>query len=255
VRAGAVSPVEEERARVNLERVRLQLAREARALELARAQLAATWGEPSPQFTRALGELDTLAPTPDVARLEAAVSDSPELARWNAEIGQREAALALERARRIPDVTVSVGGRYYADGDDAGLVAGVSVPLPLFDRNRGGVLDAGHRVARTRAEQRLADVSVRAALRARYQELLAAREEIAALRDRIIPHAERVFSETRRGYAIGLFRHVEVLDAQRTLFDARRELLDALTAFHLAAIDLERITGVPLAELARRTTP
>jgi cobalt-zinc-cadmium efflux system outer membrane protein len=255
VRAGAVSPVEEQRASVNLERVQLDLVREARALEVARAQLAATWGDPTPQFTRALGALDALPPTPDLARLEAAVSDSPELARWNAEIAQREAALALERARRIPDVTVSLGGRYYSDGDDGGLVAGASVPLPLFDRNRGGVLDARHRVARARAEQRLADVSVRAALRARYQELLAAGEEVAALRDRIIPHAERVFLETRRGYATGLFRHVEVLDAQRTLFDARRELLDAWTAFHLAATDLERITGVPLAELAGRATP
>lgn len=255
VRAGAVSPVEEDRARVNLERVQLEVARTAKVLESARAQLAATWGEAQPQFARARGALDATPPVPELARLEAAVPESPELARWNAEIGQREAAVALERSRRIPDVTVSLGARHYAEGSDTGLVAGVSVPLPLFDRNRGNILDARHRIARAQAERRLADVSLRSALRVSYQDLLVASSEAAALRDAIIPRAERVFRETQRGYTTGLFRYVEVLDAQRTLFDARRELLDALAALQFAATDLERLTGTPLAELAGRVSP
>ena len=255
VRAGAVSPVEAERARVNLERVQLEVARNARALESARSLLAATWGDPRPQFGRALGTLDSLPPVPDLARLESAVPESPELARWNAEIAQREAAVAVARAQRVPDVRVSLGGRHYSDGDDAAAVAGISVPIPLLDRSRGSILDARYRVARAQAERRLADVSVRSALRASHQDLSMASEEIAALRDRIIPHAENVARDTQRGYARGLFRYVEVLDAQRTLFDARRELLDALAAFHFAANDLERQTGIPLAALAGSTTP
>ena len=111
------------------------------------------------------------------------------------------------------------------------------------------------RLARAQAERRLADVSVRTALTASYQELSIANGEIEALRDRIIPRAERVFQETRRGYATGLFRYVEVLDAQRTLFDARRELLEALAAFHFSATDLERLTGTPLSDLSGRSTP
>ena len=255
VRAGAVSPVEAERARVNLERVQLELARNAKALEAARALLSATWGESRAQFGRARGALDATPPVPALAQLEALVPESPELARWNAEIAQREAALALERSRRTPDITLSVGARHYAEGSDAGLVAGFSVPLPLFNRNRGGILDARYRTARAQAERRLTDVSSRAALAAGYQDLLTASSEAEALRDRIIPRAERVYRETRRGYATGLFRYVEVLDAQRTLFDARSELIDALTAFHFAATDLERLTGSPLARSAGGSKP
>lgn len=255
VRAGAVSPVEEERARVNLERVQLEALRSAKELETARALLAATWGESDVTFERATGDLGVLPPLPTLSALLAAAPESPDLARWNAEIAQREAAIALERARRIPDLTVSAGGRQFAEGSEAGLVAGVSVPLPLFDRNRGNILDARHRLARAEAERRLADVSVRSGLLASYQEISVAHGETTALRDRIIPRAERVFQQTRRGYATGLFRYVEVLDAERTLFGARRELLDALVTFHLAATDLERLTGTPLAELSGRSTP
>jgi cobalt-zinc-cadmium efflux system outer membrane protein len=255
VRAGAVSPVEEDRARVNLERVQLEVVRSAKELERARALLAATWGQSQAGFERARGDLAALPPLPTPERLLAAAPESPELARWNAEISQREAAIALERARRIPDVTLSLGARHYAEGSDTGLVAGVSVPLPLFDRNRGNILDTRYRLARAQAERRLADVSVRTALTASYQELSIANGEIEALRDRIIPRAERVFQETRRGYATGLFRYVEVLDAQRTLFDARRELLEALAAFHFSATDLERLTGTPLSDLSGRSTP
>ncbi len=255
VRAGAVSPVEEERARVTLERVQLEVVRSAKELDAARVWLAATWGESQARFEWVRGDLGTLPPLPALDSLLAAAPESPELARWNAEVGQREAAIAVERARRIPDVTVSLGARHYAEGSDTGLVAGVSVPLPLFDRNRGNILDTRYRLARAQAERRLADVSVRTALTAGQRTLSIAHVEIEALRDRIIPRAERVFQETRRGYATGLFRYVEVLDAQRTLFDARRELLDALAAFHFAATDLERLTGTPLSDLEGRSTP
>ncbi len=255
VRAGAVSPVEEERARVNLERVQLEVARSAKELETARVLLAATWGESAASFGRVRGELGALPALPPLAALLAAAPESPELARWNSEIAQREAAIALEHTRRTPDLTVSVGARHFAEGSDAALVAGISVPLPLFNRNRGNILDARYRLARAEAERRLADVSVRSGVTAIYQDLAIAHSEAEALRDRIIPRAQRVFQETRRGYATGLFRYVEVLDAQRTLFDARRELLDALAAFHLAATDAERLTGTPLAELSGRSTP
>ena len=87
------------------------------------------------------------------------------------------------------------------------------------------------------------------------RELEIAHGEVQALRDRIVPSAERVFRETRRGYARGLFHYVEVPEAQRTLFDARRELLEALAGFHLAAVDLERLGGTPLSRLGEEVTP
>lgn len=253
VRAGAVSPVEEDRARVNLDRVGLDAAQVDNDLEAARVLLAASWGQSRARFDLATGDLWTLPPLPEIEALEAIAGESPELARWNAEIAQREAALAVERSARVPNLEVSVAARHHPLGNASGVVAGFSIPLPVFDRNQGGILAARHEVVRARTDQRRVDVSIRSALVASHQAFVIANRQVETLRDQIIPRASLVFEKMRSGYATGLFRYVEVLDAQRTLFDARRELLDAVLALHLAATDLERLTGTPLIQLAKRT--
>jgi len=252
VRAGAVSPVEEDRAHVNLDRVQLDAARAENELVAARVMLASTWGQVQPRFETVAGDLWTLPPLPDPEALDAAAEVGPELARWRAEIAERESSLAVERAARVPDVVVSLAGRHHPLGAVGGVVAGVSVPIPVFDRNQGGQLAARDALARARAERRRSGAGIRSAIAATHQALVLGHRTATTLRDEIIPRADRVFERTRRGYATGLFRYVEVLDAERTLFAARRELIDALLALHLAATDLERLTGTPLTELARR---
>ena len=56
-------------------------------------------------------------------------------------IGPWSTVLTLAEAKAIPDVTVSLGGRYYQDEQSAGVVALVSVPLPVFDRNLKGLAE------------------------------------------------------------------------------------------------------------------
>ena len=46
-----------------------------------------------------------------------------------------------------------------------------------------------------------------------------------------------------------LFRLVDTLDAQRTLFEARHEYVSALERYHVAWAALERLTGTPLDSL------
>lgn len=255
VRSGAVAPTEEDRAVVNLERVQLEARRSLTELDAARALLAASWGATTPSFTAVVGDLSIAPAPPSLASLQALAPESPELARWNAEVEAREASLSLERARRVPDVTASLGARYYADTDDAGLVAQLSVPIPLFDRNQGSILDARYRIARAASDRRAVEVTVRAQIESAYRALEAASLEVSTLRERIIPRATRVFDATRRGYATGLYRYVEVLDAQRTLFEAKRELLEALTSYQLSATDLERLTATPLERLYEKPRP
>ena len=246
VTTGAGSPIEVDRARVQLERVEIQTLRTNHELDAARALLAATWGSSTASFTQAVGDLTPISPPPQLETLEALSSESPEIARWNAEVAQREAALAVERARKIPDVTIGAGPRYYTEAGDVALVMSVSVPLPLFDRNQGNILDTRHRLARATTERRAAEVTVRSQLTAAYHSLAAAFGEVEALRDRVIPDAEKVYRSARQAYGTGLFRYVEVLDAQRTLFETRSQLVDAMAAYHNAATDVERLTGTPL---------
>jgi cobalt-zinc-cadmium efflux system outer membrane protein len=246
VRAGAVSFLEEGRAKVAVSRTVLDRARLGRELDAARAALAALWGASTVTFDRVRGDLETLTPPPAPESLRAGLAANPDLARWTAELEAREAAVDLETARRIPDIRVGFGGRYLADGDDGALVTEVTVPLPLIDRNQGAILEAERRLAKAAVERHAAEASLHARLAAAYQALGAAFERAETMRRTTIPQAESVYAGAADGYAKGLFRYLEVLDAQRTLFELRSEYLQALGAYHTAAADLERLTGAPL---------
>jgi cobalt-zinc-cadmium efflux system outer membrane protein len=246
VSAGATSQVEASRAMVAVEQARIALTKLEHDLEASRAALAASWGADSATFGRAEGNLQAISPPPPFSTLAALVDENPDLARWNTEIAQRKAALANEQAKRIPDVTISVGPRYYADNSSGGLVAGFSVPLPLFNKNSGAIVSAENRVRRAEAEQAAAHSSVNAELRSVYEELSAAHSEVEALRKHALPAAEAAYSGAMKAYQAGRFRYLEVLDSQRTLFEIKVAEIEALASYHRAAASLERLTGNPL---------
>ncbi|MGH7372154.1 MAG: TolC family protein, partial [Candidatus Methylomirabilales bacterium] len=122
VLAGKVSPVEETRARVTLASVKIEQARAARELEAARKRLAATWGSTIPRFQSAQGKLDQVLPIPTLEGLIRRLTQNPDLARWAAELAQRQAAIDLEESRAVPDLTVSLGVTQFTDTDDSALV-------------------------------------------------------------------------------------------------------------------------------------
>jgi cobalt-zinc-cadmium efflux system outer membrane protein len=209
--------------------------------------LAATWGSAAPRFTGVRGDLgDGVAAPPPLAGRVARRDANPAGARGGRGRAEREAQLALARARRVPDPTLGIGGRHFSDNGDNALVFQVSLPLPVFDRNHGNVLAAGRDLARARAERAAAGLSVRTALVRRHADLAAAFDEAVVLRQRSIPSAERAFAGTRSGHRQGLFNGYDVLAAQRTLFDLRVREVDALLAYHHARADVARLVAAPL---------
>ncbi len=64
------------------------------------------------------------------------------------------------------------------------------------------------------------------------------------MKTRIIPDARVAFEGAREGYQLGKFGYVFMLDAQRILFDAEIQHLDALTTYHQTLADVDRLTGL-----------
>lgn len=243
VDAGAAPPVEATRDRVAVATARIDRVRAVRRLEAARVELAATWGSATADFSEVVGEVGPVVPPPPLEGLRPLLSQNPTLAAWNQEVARREALVELEDARRIPDVTAAAGVRWLAEPDDAALVAGFSVPIPLFDRNQGDRAAARADLRRARAERRAEEAALGTELERAYQELAARHEEIVELRGEILPAARDAFDGVRNGYRQGLFRNTDVLDAQRTLVELRLREIDAVRAYQVARAALERLTA------------
>ncbi len=243
VNTGAVSPIEEDRARVALSQGKIERDSRLRALEQAKLALAQSWGSTEVTFSSVRGDFPTLASPPRLDQLLSRIEANPDLARWTSELEARRAAVALAKAQAVPDLTLSAGGRYYQDEQDGGVVALFSLPLPLFNRNQGAILAAERRLSRARSEKRAAEVTVTSLVSRAYEALLTAYQRALELRDTALPQARAVFDGTRSGYARGLFRYLEVLDAQRTLFDLRADYVTALADYHQARVDVARLLG------------
>ncbi len=254
VRAGATSSVEETRARVNVASARVELRAARAALQTARTRLSSAWGDDSARFGLVLGDLRGVEAPPPIDSIRDKLEQNPDVARWVAELAHRDAAIALQDAGAIPDVTAGAGVRRLEQDNDTAFVFGVTVPLPVFDRNQGGRQAARHGLAKARYEQRAAFVRAASALEIALENLQSSFDQIEALRSDVLPQAVLAYEGVRRGYQRGLFRYIEVLDAQRTLFELRGRELSALGDYHRTVAEAERLIGEPLFETRARPT-
>jgi len=253
VKAGKVSPLEETKAGVELSIGRIKLEQAKRELDAARESLAAMWGSAAATFARAEGSFETIDEVPPPAQLMQHLERSPEIARWETELEQRRAALDLEKARRIPDLTVSGGVQRLNETNDRAFVLGLSVPLSLFNRNQGGISEARHNLLKAVEHRRAADVQVRTALARAHGVLSSSHLEASILKNDVLPAALQAFAASREGYRQGKFGYLQVLDAQRTLLDARAQYIDALARYHIALAGAERLIGRPLDVVSQPT--
>jgi outer membrane protein, heavy metal efflux system len=246
LRAGIASPAEEIRAGVQVDVAGVAREHTEHELATARQVLSATWAGEEARFERAQGDLETLPAVPSMEDLAQRLEVSPSVARWQAELAQRDALRARAQSERVPDVTLRAGPRRLSGPEDTALVVGVSVPLPLWNRNRGAIAEAEHRVAKLAAEARTARVRSVTELATARVGLEASSEEASLLRTSVLPGTERAVEALRRGYQAGRFAQIEVLDGERARLAAREQYLAALTEAHHSAQQIERLTGVPL---------
>ncbi|MFG1260580.1 TolC family protein [Xanthobacter flavus] len=246
VDAGASSPAEISRARVAADFARVELDRARAALGTARRELALLMGLPEAKFGRAAGNLVRVNAPPPLPRLLKAAMGNPQLTRFTALQAQRRAELRSAQAKAVPDVTLGVGYRHYNETADSGMRFTLSVPIPLFDRNEGGVAEARESLLKTETEEAIARSALVSQLGRAHDQLKAAYDEVALLRASTIPGARNAFEGVEEGYGQGRYTLLELLDAQSSLTDAALRELDALVTFHTALATIEGLTGRPV---------
>lgn len=243
VQAGRDSPVDALRAGVLLSESRIGRQKAEKMLAAARRSLAATWGSSTPAFAAVTADWYAISPLPPVDLSLEAIAANPDVARWEAEQRSRRAALDLEKAKALPDVTAAGGLRRFEQTDDSAFIVGLAVPLPLFDRNQGGIEEAIANLGAAHRQYEAVRVKTLAALSQAAETLAAAREEVTALKSEVVPAAQQAFDAVQLGYLQGKFDYLYVLDTQRTLFETQARYINSVEAYHTARADVERLTG------------
>ncbi len=226
------------RARTELAEAEVDLELAEHALDAAKIRLSMLTGSDPDQISVVTdGFLET-------EPLSLTVNDlsSIDLALYEARRERADANYRLQEANSRTDPTVYAGPRVFGSGDVA-VVAGFSLPLPNRALNRANI-------DRATAEQRQveADLAVERFQRRREVALAAerveeARHEAEAIQTRVIPGAQQTLREVRAGYNRGGFTFLDVSTAQSALHTSRVRFVEALSEYHEANIELDRLTG------------
>jgi len=243
VNAGKDSPLEKTRASVALSNMKMQHRETRRNLEYAGKQLASFWGQDKNLFEQAAGNLNYIEQLPTLENLLNQLKSSPEYTRWKPEIKKNRAVLDLEKARAVGDITIGAGIQRFSETDQNAVVFGFSIPLPLSDRNQGAKQEAAYNLAKVREEQKAAWLKLQNVFNRTYQEFANSHSQATSLKGEILPAAVQMFNAAKTAYQQGKVDYLNVLDAQRTLFELRDGYIETLAAYHIAKIDIERFIG------------
>jgi cobalt-zinc-cadmium efflux system outer membrane protein len=236
-----------EKGRLELTRATAELARAQFAVSSARleyaqaiAQLRAAIAAPADARLDPQGSLEprmTLAPLPDMRATVLAAH--PSLAQSQKDTEAAQATVDRQRALRIPQPTAFA--EFENQPDLRFWRAGITVPLPIFDRKQGPIAEAKAAVSRSSAVLDQRRLQVTAALERAYEQYQLADEQATSLEAGPMRAAESAVDAAQAAYRFGERGIVEVLDAQRVLQSVRADLLDAQFARQSALVDLEEL--------------
>jgi cobalt-zinc-cadmium efflux system outer membrane protein len=253
VDAGASSPAEVARAQVAVDLVRADREKARTALAVARLELATLMGRSTPDFSQVVGTLAPRGRPPSFQTVQRAIDNNPQLIRFTALRAQRDAEFLLARLKPVPDLRAGVAWRHYRDTNDNAVRFGVSIPLPVWDQNLGGIAEARETRAKVDAEQAVARATLLLTLGRAYETLNGASREIDLLRTSALPNIRTAVEGMESGYAQGRYTLLELLDVQNSATEAAVRELDALLNFYTSLATIEGLTGAPLRLVGERS--
>lgn len=244
IQAGKVPPIEEIKANATVASVEIELSRSLRDLEIARTNLAVRLGKQNADFSSVVDESSSeVFRDYSLEELLNAIDEHVLLQQATTEIAEREKIVALEKTRKVPDLLITSGIRKLESSDDHAFLIGASIPLPLFDRNKGAILEAESRLHKAETMKASVKLDLKNSLLKSYNTYRTSRSEAEALRTKVVPANETSFDAIEEGYRFGKYGYLDVLEAQRSLFQSRLQYLQVLADLNIASIELERITG------------
>ncbi len=243
VNAAAEPEIQRSKAEVAYATSVIARQQEEKQLKVAKEKLARLWGASKLDVSLDHSHFFELqAPDAFHTYLEK-LDQIPDMQRLSFMQAEKESLLDLEKAQVIPDPTFSLGVRDFRDSGDQAFVLGVSLPIPVLNQNSGNVAKAHAEVTQIESDARQAELMLGQQLTENWQEWNTAYGEATRMQAKLLPAAEKAFKLARAGYEKGKFPYLEVLDAQRTLFNARAQYHDSLIRYHTARANVERLTS------------
>jgi len=250
VKEGVAAEADLIRSELERDRAEADATMQEADLARARADLSVFLGDEPVAAPFLVVALDAPLALPDVALASRAGSARPEIRAARERVAAAGAGVTTERTNLIRQLGLTVGTK--RTSGTTSLIAGVSMPFPLFDQNRGAI-------ARAAAEREAATFDLAAQERIGRAEIVGASESARLLTERagLLAGTARgqgylARADEARRIALGAYREgavplIQVIDAARAWGEAQLVYYQILYAQHESVVQLLVAEGVDIA--------
>lgn len=250
---GKVSALEIKKSMLGLANSELALQKAHMNLEISREKLASFW-------CGSCGDFDCLDfPYYEFdcpPSLEECISDNchhPLLLKTQFDQLSAEEEVRLEKAQRFPNLIVTAGYKTLnnprnsgnntgSNKSNNGMVLGIAFPLNIFDRNQGNVCRSEAEHCRAFNQYLDVQIALQTRLSGLHKQVMQSYSELMQIKSIILKLADEAYQMTLDGYNAGKFEYLDLLDAQKTLFEAKERYIEALSQFFKKQTDIEYLT-------------
>jgi cobalt-zinc-cadmium efflux system outer membrane protein len=210
----------------------------------ARAALAEVLGLPAATLPLPEGSLEpgggALPPIDEL--LASAESNRADLRALQDIERAARARIELARAEAWPNLRVGVFAGREANVDTL-VGAGISIPLPVFQRNQGAIAEAEATTIRVAAERDAVRLSAVREVVTAYERHKAGTASLSSLQQRVLGTTEENLELLRKAFEAGKTGWTDVLVMRRALFDARRALVETSVLVRRARVRIDIAAG------------
>ena len=250
---GDISLAELNQVRIRYRTARLGLVDAEAAFRKAKLDLGALMNLKLDEIARLelKGTISDVAPPPPPADelRKLAVAERPDVVSVRLGVQRAEADFRLAKANAFSDVYVLWQPYTFQDNTPYGLKSqyswalGVTVPLPIYNRNQGGISRAKINV--TQSELQLGDLERQAQIDVEeaVQEYEITRREVAELREHVLPPAQQVRDNVYKLWSEGHSSLLDYLDAQADYNQTVKQYLDTAVRHRRSMLSLNTVVG------------
>ena len=198
------------------------------------------------------GSVKTMAPPPPpVDQLVAwAMGNRPDLAAYRLGLTRAQADVRLSQANRLPDVFGLYQPFTYQDNSpfnapsSRSWAAGVTVTLPIFDRNQGNIRRAQVNVDQSHLELQAVERRVASEVVGAYEEYAATRRALDYIEREVLPDVQRSHDESLKLFHDGSLDAGTYFSVRRDLDDLGKQYRDLLIRHRRSMLDINTAVGM-----------
>jgi outer membrane protein, heavy metal efflux system len=256
---GDVPRIDVNLARVEVNRLRAQKLQNENRVRTALLQLRTFVGLESDSPIKLRSDLTSVSLNDSLnlaTLLRAALENRPDLQAARLSEAAAEARIALANREARPNISISgsfTQERSVIGEMDSQLVdvdrqvgIGISISLPIFNRNQGAIAEAAATRIQARHRREFLETTIKRDVALAFTRLQTAREAVDLYRNEILPLSQENLRIVRVGYDLGDRELFDVVAEQRRLIETQQQYLSVLRDYFLATIELERAVGASI---------